>query len=164
MVSWLVPELALTSPVTEPPMMVMVSLFVPNVTELIVPASLLRVRLLLPSPNVRFPLREPPLLTTAMSAPVLETMLSIPEKVTLPSVPLPAPLIERLFAEPSVPATQSESVPVPPSIVMVELEALLTVNLSVPPRPLTVSNPEKVVAVPLLTELVPAPVPVTVMV
>ena len=43
-------------------------------------------------------------------------------------------------------------------------EALLTVKASVPSRPLTVSKPEKVVAVPLLTELVPLPVPATVMV
>ena len=91
-------------------------------------------------------------------------MLSIPAKVTLPSVPLPAPLIVRLLAPVSELATLSESVPVLPSTLIVDVEALLTVKASVPPWPLTVSKPLKVVLPPLVPAEVPAPLPDTVMV
>ena len=153
-----------SAPVMLPAVIVTVSLPVPLVTEPIAPAPLLKVRVLVPLPRSRLPLNEPLLFTVAVSLPLPRAMLSMPEKVTLPRLPLPAPLIVRLLAVLSLLATLSESVPLPPSRLIVELEALLTVKASSPARPLTVSKPEKVVAVPLLTELVPLPVPVTVMV
>ena len=153
-----------SAPVMLPAVIVTLSEPVPLVTEPIAPAPLLKVRVLVPSPRLRLPLNEPLLFTVEVSLPLPRVMLSMPEKVTLPSLPLPAPLIVRVLAPLSELATLNESVPLPPSRLIVELEALFTVKASVPSRPLTVSNPEKVVAVPLLTELVPAPVPVTVMV
>ena len=136
----------------------------PALREPIDPAPLASVRLLLPAPRSRSPLNEPTLLTEAESLPLESAMLSIPANVTLTRLPLPAPLIVRLLAVVSVFATLSESVPVPPSRLMVEVEALFSVKASVPARPFTVSKPEKVVVPPVLPKLVPAPVPVTVIV
>ena len=91
-------------------------------------------------------------------------MLSMAEKVMEPRVPPPAEERARVLAAVSELATLRESVPLPPPIVMVEVEALLMVKASLPSRPFTVSKPEKVVVPPLLPAEVPAPVPVTVMV
>ena len=60
-------------------------------------------------------------------------MFSTLAKLTPPRVPPPAAERERLLTAVSELATLSESVPVPPSIVMVEVEALLMVKASVPP-------------------------------
>ena len=144
--------------------MVMVSLPMPALREPREPAPLASVRLLLPAPRSRLPLNEPTLLTEAESLPLESTMLSIPANVTVPRLPLPAPLIVRLLLPRSLLATLRESEPLPPSIVMVELAALLSVKPSLPARPFTVSKPEKVVVPPVLPKLVPAPVPVTVIV
>ena len=146
-----------------PAVIVTVSLPMPLVTELIAPAPLLKVRELVPLPRLRLPLNEPPLFTVAMSLPLPREMLSIPEKVTLPRVPLPAPLIVRLLAAVSEP-TLNESVPLPPARLIVVDVTLLTVKPSSPAKPFTVSKPEKVVVPPLLPNVVPLPVPVTVVV
>ena len=159
----LVPSPVLTAPETEPPLMVTVSLPLPEVSEPTAPAPELKVRVLVPAPRLRLPVNEP-VVTVAVSPPLPRAMLSMPEKVTLPRVPPPAPVIEMLLPVLSDPATLNESVPLPPLIVMVDVEALLTVKASVPSRPLMVSKLEKVVLPPLLPAVVPAPVPVTVMV
>ena len=115
-----------------PPLMVTLSVPVPVVTEPNEPAPLFKVSVLLPAPRSRLPLSELLLLTVAVSPPLPRVMLSIPEKLTLPRLPLPEPLIVRLLAALSVPATLSESVPLPPSRLIVVLEALFTVKASVP--------------------------------
>ena len=145
-----------------PAVIVTVSEPVPLVTEPREPL-LFRVRELVPLPRSRLPLNEPLLFTVAVSLPLPRAMFSIPENDTLPRVPLPAPLIVRLLAAVSEP-TLNESVPLAPSRLIVVDEALLTVKASVPSRPFTVSKPEKVVVPPLLPNVVPLPVPVTVMV
>ena len=101
-VSWLVPSPALTAPVTEPALMVKVSLPVPELSDKTVPALPFIVRLLLPLPRSTLLESETPLvlpLTVSVSLPPWRSSCSkeLKEKVPVEAasrmVPLLAPLI-----------------------------------------------------------------------
>ena len=99
--SVLLPSPALTAPVTEPELIEKVSTPVPEVTEAMEPALLLIVRLLVPSPRSRLPVRETPLplpVTVTVSSPVERLRFSIELNASPSIVPLLAAVMATLLA------------------------------------------------------------------
>ena len=97
----LLPSLAETAPLTEPALIEKVSSPVPELTAAIVPAEPFMVRLLVPSPRSRVPVRETPLplpLTVAVSLPVERLRFSIELKDKPSIVPLLTPLIATVLS------------------------------------------------------------------
>ena len=94
--SVLLPLPAVTAPVTEPALIEKVSSPKPDVTEAMVPAEPFIVRLLVPSPRSRLPVRETPLplpVTVTVSLPVERLRFSIELKARPSIVPLLAPVM-----------------------------------------------------------------------
>ena len=126
------PVSRLKAPVMLPVVIVTVSAPVPVVTEPIAPAPVLKVRLLVPSPRLRLPVRAPVEPTVAVSLPEPRVMFSSFKKVTLPKVPPPLLVRPMVLLAVSLLATVMLSVPSPPSMVMVVEAAALIVVLSLP--------------------------------
>ena len=115
-----------------PAVIVTVSAPMPVVTDPMAPAPVLNVRLFVPSPRLRFPVRAPVDPTVAVSLPELRVMFSSFKKVTLPKLPPPLLVRPRVLLAVSLLATVMLSVPPPPSMVMVVEAAALIVVLSLP--------------------------------
>ena len=146
------------------------SLPLPPVTEAREPAPTWRVRLLVSSPRLRLPEREPPEATVTVSLPaarlrVSKLVMDVPSTLP-PSAPLRVrELAELLVLRVSVPAPPARFVVLPPVlIVAVSLpsprstepaKALLKLALSSPPSRFTVSKLVKLVDWPLPDPLAP---------